>query len=159
MRQKFILVVDDDRGSREMLRDCLERIGYAVVEAADGEEALKRFVPGKFEVVLSDIVMPGINGIDLFRRIKSRDDNIVFILITGHPNVEDAVRTIQNGAYDYITKPFRFEDLKIKIDRAAEARRMDSSFRKVSGVMWALLISIPLWIVLGIVLGFAWRWF
>jgi DNA-binding NtrC family response regulator len=159
MEQKFILVVDDDRGSREMLRECLERIGYTVVEAADGEEALKRFVPGRFDVVLSDIVMPKINGMDLFRKIKGRDENVVFILITGHPNLEDAVRAIQNGAYDYITKPFRFEDLKIKIDRAAEARRMDSSFRKVSGIMWALLISIPLWIVLGIVLGFAWRWF
>jgi len=159
MKERFILVVDDDMGSREMLRDCLERIGYSVVDAADGEEALKRFVPGKFEVVLSDIVMPGISGIDLFRRIKSQDENVVFILITGHPNIEDAVRAIQNGAYDYITKPFRFEDLKIKIDRAAKARRMDSSFRKVSGVMWALLISIPLWIVLGIVLGFVWRWF
>lgn len=159
MEKKFVLVVDDDKGSREMLRDCLERIGYTVVEAADGEEALKQFIPGKFEVVLSDIVMPRINGIDLFHKVKAQDENTVFILITGHPNIEDAVRAIQNGAYDYITKPFRFEDLRIKIDRAAEARRMSSSFRKVNGVMWALLISIPLWIVLGIVLGFAWRWF
>ena len=61
------------------------------------------------------------------------------------------------GAYDYITKPFQFDDIKIKLERALQAKHMEKSYKKVNGIMWALLISIPIWLFLGVAFAFVWN--
>jgi DNA-binding NtrC family response regulator len=78
---------------------------------------------------------------------------MIFIMITAHPTIETAVEAIKKGAYDYITKPFHVEEVRLKIERALEKRGLTHSLRTATGIIWALLISIPLWLVLGIILA------
>jgi len=159
MQKKRALVVDDDSNSRAVLKDFLESIGFQTVEAVDGEDALRKFSLDAFEIVLSDIYMPNMNGLDLLKRIREQDKNVIVLIITGFPTIEGAIQAVRDGAYDYITKPFQFDDLQIKIDRAVQSRRMDNALKKFSGIMWALIVSIPVWIILGILLGIVWKWF
>ena len=153
-----ILVVDDEENIRSVLKDFLENLGYSVDTAVSGEDALQKFIPGKFNSVISDLVMPNMDGMELLKQIRQKDTTVVFLMITGHPSLESAIEAIKQGAYDYITKPFKFDDIEIKLERALYARSLEKSLKKVNGVMWGLIISIPVWLILGIVLGIVWRW-
>jgi two-component system, NtrC family, response regulator PilR len=157
METKRILIVDDDELIRKFLNDFFVDLNYEVVTAENGEDALQKFTPLSFDIVISDLVMPDLNGLELLKEIKARDDKILFFLITGYPTLETAVEAIKNGAYDYIVKPFNLEDLRIKVERAITNSQLKSSLKKVSGILWALIISVPIWIILGIVLGFVWK--
>ena len=66
---------------------------------------------------------------------------------------------MKEGAYDYVTKPFKFDDIKIRLERAYHARNLENSLKKMNGIMWGLIISIPVWLILGIILGFVWKLF
>jgi DNA-binding NtrC family response regulator len=77
--------------------------------------------------------------------------------MTGYPSVESAITAIQLGAYDYITKPVNLEDVRYKIERAMKVRAMEKSLRKTSGFLWAVLVSVPLWIIVGIIVGLVLR--
>ena len=153
MEQKRVLVVDDEQDVRETLGTVLEKLDYAPLVAADGEEALDIIKKQDVDVVLSDLYMPGMNGIELLKRIKSVNKNIVFLMITAHPTIETAVDAIKKGAYDYLTKPFHIEEVRIKISRAMEKHGLTHSLRWANGLIWALIISIPIWLVLGIILA------
>jgi two-component system response regulator PilR (NtrC family) len=157
METKRILIVDDDELIRKFLLDFFVDLKYEVVTAENGEDALRKFVPQSFDIVISDLMMPDMNGIELLKELVAKDDKVLFFLITGYPTLETAVEAIKNGAYDYIVKPFNLEDLKIKVERAVMTRQLKSSLQKVSGILWALLISVPIWIILGIILGFVWK--
>jgi two-component system response regulator PilR (NtrC family) len=157
MDTKRILIVDDDELIRKFLLDFFVDLNYEVVAAENGEDALRKFVPQSFDLVISDLVMPDMNGIELLKELIAKDDKVLFFLITGYPTLETAVEAIKNGAYDYIVKPFNLEDLRIKVERAVMTRQLKSSLKKVSGILWALIISVPIWIILGIILGFAWK--
>lgn len=157
MEKQSILVVDDDEQIQRFLMDFFVDLGWDVVTANSGEDALTKFSPQRFDIVISDYVMPGINGIELLKQLIAKDPKVLFFLITGYPTLEIAVDAIKNGAYDYIVKPFNLEDLKIKIERAVMTGQLKSSLKKVSGVLWALIISVPIWIILGILLGFVWK--
>lgn len=153
-----ILVVDDEESVRSVLKEYLTSVGYVVVTADSGEDALKKFVPGKFDSVISDLMMPKMDGMELLKQIRQKDAKVVFLMITGYPSIESAIEAMKAGAYDYITKPFKFEDVNIKLDRALYARNLEKSLKKVNGLMWGLIISIPIWLILGIILGLVWRW-
>ena len=153
-----ILVVDDEESVRSVLKEYLTGVGYVVVTADSGEDALQKFVPGKFDSVISDLMMPKMDGMELLKQIKEKDTKVVFLMITGYPSIEGAIEAIKAGAYDYVTKPFKFEDVQIKLDRALYAGNLEKSLKKVNGLMWGLIISIPIWLILGIVLGLVWRW-
>lgn len=116
-----ILLVDDDRHSRnsvgEFLRDC----GHAVTECADGQSALDNFAGGDFHLVLSDIRMPGMSGLELLKRIRALPGKKTeIILFTGYGDVESAVEALRAGAYDYLLKPINVEELVRVTDRLAE---------------------------------------
>ncbi|OPY80076.1 MAG: Transcriptional regulatory protein ZraR [Syntrophorhabdus sp. PtaU1.Bin153] len=157
MEKKAILIVDDDEMIRKFLTDFFVDLEYDVVTADNGEDALRKFVPQAFDLVISDLVMPDMNGIELLKELITRDKTVLFFLITGYPTLETAVEAIKSGAYDYIVKPFNLEDLRIKVERAMMTRHLKGSLRKVSGILWALIISVPIWIILGIILGFVWK--
>src|SRR4030042_6564599 len=97
--------------------------------------------------------MPNIDGLELLKRIRNIDKEVIFLMITGYPSIETAVDAIKKGAYDYITKPFHMEDVKLRIERAFEKRSLKERLKTVQGLMWALLFSIPLWLILGIILA------
>jgi DNA-binding NtrC family response regulator len=152
-----VLVVDDEEPIRTLLFNLLTNHDYEVETAGDGEEALQKYAQGRFDVVVSDLVMPKMDGLRLLKEIKIKDPRAIFLVITGFPSVETGVEAMKAGAYDYIIKPFSLADLQAKIDRALERRRLGQELRTMTGLVWALVISIPIWLVLGIIIAFLWR--
>ena len=119
-----ILMADDDQGTREVLEDFLKKRGYYIKTAKDGLEALKKARSEKFDIVVADLKMPGAGGIDVLKSCKQLDPDILVILITGYASLETTLTAIKEGAYDYITKPFRLEEMEIIIKNAAERVRL-----------------------------------
>jgi DNA-binding NtrC family response regulator len=101
-----ILVVDDERGMCEFLHFLLEGEGYEVDEAHSGVDALEKVQSAQFDLVLADIKMPGIDGLEMLRRIRESDEGIVVIVMTGYSSLETAIKAIKSDASDYLTKPF-----------------------------------------------------
>ena len=119
-----VLVVDDEEPFRRLLKKELTRKGYAVEVAPDGNEALRLLHDKAFDVILLDVVMPGIDGISLMKKLKEDSGAPAIIVLTGKATVETAVEAMKNGAYDYLTKPYKLDELVIVIDRAYEYCRL-----------------------------------
>ncbi|MBC8263104.1 MAG: response regulator [Anaerolineales bacterium] len=129
-----ILVVDDELGIREGCRRVLSRAGHQVVVAATGEEGWQQIQSGQFDLVLLDIMMPDINGMDLLKRTVPFDPDLVCIIITGYATVELAVQAIKEGAYDFIAKPFDANALLLTVRRGLERRRLSLEARRLAQV-------------------------
>jgi len=129
-----ILVVDDELGIREGCRRILSRAGHQVVVAALGEEGWQQIQSGQFDLVLLDIMMPDINGMELLKRIVPFDPDLVCIIITGYATVELAVQAIKGGAYDFISKPFDANALLMTVHRGLERRRLSLEARRLAQV-------------------------
>jgi len=119
-----VLVVDDEEPLRRLLRKELGRKGFFVEVASDGGEALTILRDNVFDVLLLDIVMPGIDGIELMNRLKADPASPVIVVLTGRATVETAVEAMKNGAYDYLSKPYKLDELVIVINRAFEYGRL-----------------------------------
>lgn len=119
-----VLVVDDERDIREGSERILKRAGFLVVTASRGEEALERLATARSDIVLLDLKMPGIDGMEVLARIRELDTSILVIVITGYATVETAIEAMKKGAYDFIPKPFEPEQLRIVANRAAEKIRL-----------------------------------
>ncbi|MEI6127025.1 MAG: sigma-54 dependent transcriptional regulator, partial [Pseudomonadota bacterium] len=118
-----ILVVDDEQSIREMLMIYLQREGYAVTCASDGEIALACCEKEFYNIVIADIKMPKMDGILLLHRVRELSPETIFIMITAFGSYETAKVSMDEDAYDYITKPFDVEDIKRKIEAALEKRK------------------------------------
>jgi DNA-binding NtrC family response regulator len=152
-----ILIVDDDEAIRELLKEFFQGLGYEMTSAANGSEALAVINQHDFDCIISDHIMPDMNGLELLEQIRELGKKVPFLMITGYPTIETAVEVMKRGAYDYITKPLQLEDVRIKIERALHTKGLEKSLKKLSGIAWAILISIPIWLILGIILGKIWR--
>ena len=119
-----ILVVDDERSMRELLTIVLRREGHHVLLAETSEVALAVLERETVDVLISDIRMPGMNGVELLRAAKRLDPDIVGIMITAFASTETAIEALRLGAYDYLTKPFDVEELKAKVRNALERRHL-----------------------------------
>lgn len=119
-----ILVVDDEKGMRDFLSIMLNKDGYEVVCAANGAEAFSLLQREIFDLVISDVKMPDTNGIDLLRAIKDLSAETVVIMITAYGTTESAVEAMKLGAYDYITKPFKVDEIRLIIQKALEKGRL-----------------------------------
>lgn len=115
-----ILIVDDEPVIRDILTEFLSLEGYDIDTAQDGIEAREKILSGKYNVVLSDLKMPNLDGMQLLQFINDRHMHIVPIIMTGYGTVETAIEAMKAGAYDYILKPFKMEDIIRIIDRAVE---------------------------------------
>jgi DNA-binding NtrC family response regulator len=118
--EKQILLVDDEEDIRDVLSVYLKSCGYEVFPAENGEEALKLFTKHKPPVVLSDIKMPGIDGIELLKKIKNESPDTEFIMITGHGDMDLAIASFQDQAADFITKPINVNILDIALKKVRE---------------------------------------
>lgn len=124
-----LLVVDDETNLRLVIQKELRRLGYEVEVAGDGEEAWALLEKQEYDVLLSDVSMPRLNGIDLLRRIRDRRPNPPeAIMLTGQATVDTAIEAMKLGAYDYLTKPYRITELSALVKKAMEKRnlRMDN---------------------------------
>ena len=119
-----ILFIDDDRAGREVALFNLRKAGYEVVAASDGQEGIAAFSPEKFDLVVTDVKMPGISGIDVLRRVRSHAPDVPVLVITAFGNVETAVEAMKEGAYDFIGKPFHRDQLLLSVGKALERRRL-----------------------------------
>jgi DNA-binding NtrC family response regulator len=124
-----ILVVDDEEPFRRLLKKELARKGYAVEVAPDGNEALRLLRDRSFDVILLDVVMPGVDGISLMKKLKEDSGAPAIIVLTGKATVETAVEAMKNGAFDYLTKPYKLDELVIVVDRAYEFSRLSVKTR------------------------------
>ncbi|NTW60205.1 MAG: sigma-54-dependent Fis family transcriptional regulator [Nitrospirae bacterium] len=119
-----ILVVDDEEPFRRLLKNELARKGCAVSVAADGGEALRLMRENPFDAILLDVVMPGVDGLSLMKKLKEDPSAPPIVVLTGKATVETAVEAMKNGAYDYLTKPYKLDELAIVVDRACEYGRL-----------------------------------
>jgi two-component system response regulator PilR (NtrC family) len=125
MTQKgMIHIIDDEPIIHEVLGDLLSSEGYKVENSASGEEALDKHSSQSFQLVLLDLLLPGIDGIDVLKKLKKIDPNSVIIIITAFASVESAISAMKIGAYDYIQKPFKHDELLITVQRAIEHRKL-----------------------------------
>ena len=115
-----ILVSDDELSMRQFLEILLKKEGHQVVCAGDGQEAWVRFQAEPFDLVISDIKMPKMDGLELLRKVKEQRPSLAVIMVTAYASPEDAIAAMKAGAYDYLTKPFKLEEIKSVIHNALE---------------------------------------
>jgi DNA-binding NtrC family response regulator len=119
-----LLLVEDKPELRAMMRKALERIGYAVEEAADGSAAIQKLRARRYLLILTDLKMPGASGLDVLRESKQADASIPVILVTAFGSIEEAVNAMKEGAFDFIQKPVDLDHLQLLVRRAAEQQEL-----------------------------------
>ena len=125
MKKPSILLIDDDASLRRVMEFSLIEAGYAVHAAASGEEGLALFGQEPFAAVITDITMPGMSGMEVLSRIRQAEAQVPVIIITAYGTIESAVDAMKQGAFDYITKPFNRDELRITLQKALTLRRLE----------------------------------
>src|SRR5215468_7240272 len=115
-----LLIIDDDPAIREILGDRLEALGYRVLTAADGQTGLTMLDQAGPHLVLLDIELPDMNGLEVLKEIRRRELEVTVVMITAHGTVERAVQAMKDGAYDFLTKPFEPDRVALTVQRALE---------------------------------------
>src|SRR5215210_3917056 len=126
-----LLIIDDERSIRKTLTEILSFEGYKIEEAADGEEGLRKFKEKTFDVVLCDIKMPKIDGIEFLQKAVETNSDVPIIMISGHGNIETAVEAVKKGAYDFIQKPPDLNRLLITIRNAMDRNTLVSEAKRL----------------------------
>lgn len=123
-RDARLLIAEDEANLRLVLQKELQRLGYRVQVAPDGEAALRKLEESNVDVLLCDINMPRMDGMELLRRVHERPNPPEVIMLTGQGTIETAVEAMKTGAYDYLTKPYSINELDVRVRQAAEKRRL-----------------------------------
>lgn len=126
-----ILVVDDEESIREFLEIMLKKEGYEVTLAEDGAKALDVIKNKSFDMVISDLQMPNLTGIELLREVKNQYPDMLFMMITAFGTTESAVEAMKLGAYDYITKPFKIDEVRLNIANALRSKNLEVENRNL----------------------------
>ena len=124
MAGEKILIVDDEEGMRRLLRRVLSREGFETSAAGSGAEALQMVGSDQFDLVITDVKMPGMDGVELLKELYAFDPSLPVVVITAYGTVESAVQALRAGAYDYITKPFETDEIKLTVAKALERERL-----------------------------------
>ncbi|WP_018248357.1 sigma-54-dependent transcriptional regulator [Orenia marismortui] len=128
---KKILIIDDEKNIRITLKQCLNQ-DYEVVTAVNGEDGLDKFQADNFDLVLLDMKLPGINGIEVLKQLKELDNNINTIMITGFGTIETAVETMKLGAIDYLRKPFAPDEIREIVKEVINRTNLEASKEELS---------------------------
>ena len=119
-----VLVVDDEKVIREILSDFLTMEGYVVRAVEDGDAALRELERRSYNLVISDLKMPGMGGLELLEKVAERGTNVLTVIMTGFGTVETAIEAMKKGAYDYILKPFKVEEVIHIVQRGLDRQRL-----------------------------------
>ncbi len=122
--RETILLVDDEQNTREALSIALGREGYNIIPASNGGEGMKLLEKEPVDLIITDLMMPGVSGMDLLDFARKHRPEVMVIMITGHASVETAITAMKNGAFDYITKPIKLDEVKIVIHQATDKRNL-----------------------------------
>ena len=126
MSKEKILIVDDEKSIRDFLEIMLKKEGYKVASASSGEEALKLVNQINYDLVISDVRMKGMSGVELLKSIKEINPETVVLMVTAYASVDTAIDAMKAGAYDYIAKPFKIEEVKYIIKNALDRKRLET---------------------------------
>ena len=129
MAKNRILIVDDERDMREFLEIMLRKEGYEARSMENAKHALEYCAKNPVDLVISDIRMPGMDGVDFLKALKELDPEILVIMITAYASVDTAIEAMKCGAYDYFTKPFNIDEIKLNIKKALKARSLEAENR------------------------------
>jgi two-component system response regulator PilR (NtrC family) len=129
MPEARVLVVDDERSMREVLAITLQHAGYDVTVADRGAAAIARLADGAFDIVLTDLRMPDTDGMAVLRAVREHDAETIVIVMTAYASTESAVEAMKLGAYDYVTKPFKLDEIRVKLGNALERKRLKDENR------------------------------
>ena len=124
-----LMIVDDERGIREACREVAQSLGFNTIVADSAEHAYRQLDAQSIDVVLLDLKLPGAGGLEALHQIRQRRPDAVVIVVTGYGTVQSAVQAMKNGAYDYVTKPFSMEELKLMLDRVSGHLKMKTENR------------------------------
>jgi len=127
--KQSILIVDDEEVSRFVLWEALSKRGYSVSQAGDAETGLKQIKQQAFDLILLDIELPGISGIDAISKFKEIDPSVVVLMIAAHSSNEMSIDAIKRGAYDFFIKPYKMEEMEIVVKRSLERRQLERDLR------------------------------
>jgi len=125
-----ILVIDDEKRMCDSIKVLLSNIGYEVDTAENGKVGIEKLQSTTFDLVITDLMMPELDGFAVMKHIKENCPGTLVIVITGYASVESAVRAIRSGAYDYILKPFDFEIIKISVERAWDKLKLEKELER-----------------------------
>jgi DNA-binding NtrC family response regulator len=139
-----ILVVDDEPISRDNLALALRRHGHETATAASGADALALLQDGDFDMVLTDLMMEGMDGLALLRAVKERLPDVEVVVITGYPTVDTAVEAMRAGAYDYLAKPYRIDEARLLVHKALEKRRLRQEVARLREQLMDRTLPVPL---------------
>ena len=131
MKKTEVLVVDDERDTCELLEMALARQGMQVTTCTTAADALEKVTSCDFDVVLTDVTMPDMSGLELCERILALRPDVPVVLITGHGSLETAMGAIRAGAYDFVTKPIESKTLGVVVSRAVQHRRLRDQIKQL----------------------------
>ncbi len=129
--QTKILIVDDDQTIAEVLKDLISAPERSVNVCYDGLSAIENIQKNFYDLIIVDLVMPRVGGLDLLSYAKKINPDIIVIIITGYASIETAIMAIREGAYDYITKPFKLEEIKIVVENAIDKIKLNRENREL----------------------------
>jgi response regulator RpfG family c-di-GMP phosphodiesterase len=139
-----ILVVDDEASLRDICQDALEDAGYTVYQAQNGQAALDFLARQNVDLVITDLRMPVLNGLELLKQIKTRENDSAFLVMTGFGTIETAVESMKMGASDYLPKPFNINHLLLKVEKVLKERQIKAERKKLSNLVRMLNLSSAL---------------
>ena len=119
MNNPRLLIAEDDLALAALLEEYLSESGYEVVLCHRGDDAIEYLQKELFDLVLSDIVMPGADGLSILAEVHGEPAKTLVILMTGYSGIEDAIHAVEKGAYDFVSKPFQLSEIRVRIDNAA----------------------------------------
>lgn len=131
MAQISILTVDDDYGARLLIEKILEKENYRTVLCPSAEEALEHLRKDSFDLLISDLKMEGMNGIDLLKKAKMMEPTLAVIILTGHASIHTAIESLRLGAVDYLTKPINPDELRIRVKKAIERVKLEKRLTEI----------------------------
>jgi two-component system, NtrC family, nitrogen regulation response regulator NtrX len=149
-----VLIVDDDESFATALGRIVKELGHTFERAVDGQDGLAKFHEGDYDLVIADLKMPRMTGVEFIRELKRINKDVVVMVITGYSDLTSAVETLTLGAYDYIEKPVSVERFRAALERGLEKRQLVAQLNFSKGMIWMIVLSIPLWMILGIVLSY-----
>jgi len=128
-----LLLAEDDEALASLLEEYLSEAGYDLVVCHRGDSALQALQEEHFDLVLSDIVMPGADGLTLLRHIHEHMPDTLILLMTGYSGIENALHAVEQGAYDFVSKPFQLPEIRVRLDNAARYQRLLARYKLLNG--------------------------
>jgi len=132
MKQTRLLVAEDDKALAALLVEYLSEGDYDVTVCHRGDDALAFLKQHRYDLVLTDIVMPGADGLTLLAEVGNQDADTLVILMTGYSGIEDALHAVEQGAYDFVSKPFQLPEIRVRLDNAARYQKLLCRFKAMN---------------------------